>query len=217
MLFRDRAEAGRLLGQTLVAQPRTARLGDPVVLGLPRGGVPVAYEVAAALSAPMDVIVVRKLGVPHHRELAMGAVGEHGIRVLDRSVIAAEHITDEQVRSVEVRERDRLTTQAAVFRAGRAAVPLAGRSLVLVDDGVATGSTMLAACRVARAHEAALVVVAVPVAPRAALDPLREAADDVVCLHTPRPFMAVGLWYHDFSQVGDDTVVDLLRRTTLPG
>jgi predicted phosphoribosyltransferase len=208
MLLRDRSTAGLELGRELGATERF----DPIVLGLPRGGVPVAYGVATALEAPLDVLVVRKLGVPGHEELAMGAVGEAGVRVLDSTTIDDEGVGRRELGEVERRERARVARQAESFRAGRAAVPLRGRTVVLVDDGVATGSTMVAACRVARAHHPQRIVVAVPVAPAPALDVLRGEADDVVCLHTPHPFMAVGLWYHDFTQVSDETVVALLHR-----
>jgi predicted phosphoribosyltransferase len=212
MLVRDRAEAGRQLTEALLP----LHLVDPVVLGLPRGGVPVGFEIAQAMNAPLDVLVVRKLGVPHQEELAMGAVGEDGVCVLDQEVIRSAGVREQTVERIRRREQARVAERAAAFRAGRTKVPLAGRTLILVDDGVATGSSMLAACRVGRASEPARIVVAAPVAPRSVLATLHGAADDVVCLHTPHPFMAVGLWYHDFTQVGDDEVLSLLTRASPP-
>jgi putative phosphoribosyl transferase len=208
MLLRDRAHAGASLAAAL----KDAGLPDPVILGLPRGGVPVAFRIARALEAPLDVIVIRKLGVPHHPELAMGAVGEDGVRVVDDEVVTHEEVRERELLAVEARERRKVAEQARVFRGGRPLAKLTGRTVVLVDDGIATGSTMLAACQVARAHNPLGLVVAVPVAPREALGRLRDVADDVVCLHTPHPFMAVGLWYHDFTQVTDAEVALLLQQ-----
>jgi putative phosphoribosyl transferase len=213
MLVRDRAEAGRLLAPELKRSPLT----DPVVLGLPRGGVPVAFEIAHLLQAPLDVIVVRKLGVPHHEELAMGAVGEGGVCVVDDEVLRSAGIGEDVFTATQEREEARVVEQARSFRQHHPRVPLQGRAVILVDDGIATGSSMLAACRVARAHDPARVVVAVPVAPRSVLSLMKRAADEVVCLHTPHPFMAVGLWYHDFSQVTDEEVSALLARDSASG
>ncbi len=206
MLVRNRTEAGVALAAALGALGLTA----PVVLGLPRGGIPVGFMIAQTLRAPLDVIVVRKLGVPHRSELAMGAVGENGICVVDDRMVAAQRVTGVELSALIERERAKVADQAALFRAERAPTPLAGRQVVLVDDGVATGSTMIAACRVARAHDPARVVVAVPVSPVEGVQRLRQIADEVVCLHTPHPFLAVGQWYHDFTQVTDAEVVRLL-------
>lgn len=182
------------------------------MLALPRGGVPVAYEIATRLGAPLDVIVVRKLGVPFRPELAMGAIGEDGARVLDDEVIAASGVTPEELAAVEARERVELERRARRFRAGRPRLDLTGRTALLVDDGIATGSTARAACEVARAHGAARVVLAAPVAPRDAADRLEGVADELVVSDTPEPFFGVGQFYADFSQTGDDEVVDLLTR-----
>jgi putative phosphoribosyl transferase len=181
------------------------------VLGLPRGGVPVAAQVARALGAPLDVIVVRKVGVPDQPELAMGAVGEDGVRVVNDDVVRAAGIDDAQWERVEAREREELARRSARFRGERPRVPLAGRIAVVVDDGVATGATALAACQVARALGASRVVVAVPVAPPPTVSELARVADEVVALETPEHFHAVGQWYDDFSQTTDDEVVALVH------
>lgn len=212
MPFHDRAEAGRLLGARLDRYRDTGA----VVLGLPRGGVPVAYEVAKALHAPLDVIVVRKLGVPYQRELAMGAIGEGGVRVLNPDVLVSCRISHAELAEVEVVERAELDRRARKFRDGRRPVQVAGRTVIVVDDGVATGSTARAACLVAAALGAAEVVLAVPVGAPSTIRDLRAAADVVVCLETPRRLTAVGKWYHDFTQVDDVEVVDLLRRANAP-
>ncbi|GAT74202.1 phosphoribosyltransferase [Microbacterium hydrocarbonoxydans] len=204
--FRDRIEAGRMLAARLREKPPPT----PVVLGLPRGGVPVAAEIAHALDAPLDVLVVRKLGVPWHREVAMGAVGEDGATVLNTEVTAAARVTLDDVEAAEQRERAEVEQRVLRFREGRPPVPLTGRTAVIVDDGIATGATMRAACSIARARGAASVVVAVPVAAPDALSALDEA-DDVICLRAPEDFMAVGMHYLDFRQVDDSEVVELLR------
>jgi len=206
--FADRADAGRRLAHRLAPLALT----DVVVLGLPRGGVPVAFEVARALAAPLDVIVVRKLGVPSRPELAMGAIGEDGSEVLDRAVVAQAGVTNEEVREVENRERDELEARVRRLRAGREPPDLTGRTALVVDDGIATGATVRVACRVARGWGASQVVVAAPVAPPSTLDEL-TGADDVVVLRTPEPFSSVGLWYRDFSAVSDREVEALLAAT----
>lgn len=194
----------------LAARMSAHPLNDPVVLGLPRGGVPVAAEIATELGAPLDVLVVRKLGVPRHEEVAMGAVGEGGARVLNAEVIALAGVSAVDLDRVEQRERAEVEQRVARFRAGAPPVALAGRTALLVDDGIATGATARAACAIARARGAASVVVAVPVAAPDALRALDEA-DEVVCLHSPEGFMAVGMHYVDFRQVDDQEVVELLR------
>jgi putative phosphoribosyl transferase len=204
-IFEDRVDAGRQLGRQL----RELRGQDIVVLGLPRGGVPVAFEVAAALDAPMDVIVVRKLGLPYQPELAMGAIGEGGTRVLEERVLAQSHVSEKELQAVEVHERAVLEKRVTQFRKGRSRQDLTGRVAVIVDDGIATGSTARVACRIARRLGAARVVLAVPVAPADTLGALTEP-DDVVCLATPRHFSAVGYHYRDFSPTEDDEVVQLL-------
>ncbi|MEU2432571.1 alpha/beta family hydrolase [Streptomyces sp. NPDC007861] len=208
MLFNDRVDAGQRLAEAL----GPLRAADPVVLGLPRGGVPVAFQVARALGAPLDVIVVRKLGVPYHRELGFGAIGEGGVRIISDDIVRRGHVSRKDVESVERAEHAELARQAERFRAGRERVGIAGRTVIVVDDGVATGATAAAACEVVRAQGAARVVLAVPVAPPDAVAWLRTEADEVVCLSTPRAFSAVGEWYRDFSQTPDDEVVALLER-----
>ena len=207
MPFLDRAEAGRRLAALLGYLSGQ----DVVVLGLPRGGVPVAAEVARALGAPLDVILVRKLGVPVQPELALGAIGEDGVRIINPDVVEISGVTDAEVATVEARERAELDRRARRFRGGRAPVPLAGRTAVIVDDGIATGATARAACQVARAHGASRVVLAAPVAPPAVRAALATAADEVVCVETPRRFLAIGEWYTDFAQTSDTEVVALLR------
>jgi putative phosphoribosyl transferase len=183
-----------------------------VVLALPRGGVPVAAEVARALGAPLDVIVVRKLGVPVQPELGMGAIGEGDVRIINPEVVAITHVTDAEIAAVERRERAELDRRARRFRGDRPRTPLAGRTAVIIDDGIATGSTARAACQVARAQGAARVVLAVPVAPPSACAALAADADEVICLETPGHFLAIGEWYQDFSQTSDREVVSLLQR-----
>lgn len=212
VLFTDRADAGRRLAQRL----DRLRGGTVVVLGLPRGGVPVAFEVAQALHAPLDVIVVRKLGVPLQPELGVGAIGEGGVRVLNEEVLRRTGLSPRELASVEERERAELDRRAQRFRGDRPRIPLAGRTVIVVDDGTATGSTARAACQVARAEGAARVVLAVPVAPPTAAATLDLDADEVICLATPSPFFAIGQWYADFSQTPDEEVVALLDRAAEP-
>ncbi|MFI2782934.1 phosphoribosyltransferase family protein [Streptomyces sp. ALB3] len=208
MLFTDRTDAGRRLGAALTHLGRH----DPVVLGLPRGGVPVAYEVAQALRAPLDVIVVRKLGVPYHPELGFGAIGEGGVRVISDEIVRHAGVREKDLVAVERAEEAELARRAHAYREGRPRRPLKGRAVVVVDDGVATGATARAACQVVRAQGAAHVVLAVPVASPDVAARLREDVDEVVCLSTPSPFSAVGEWYRDFSQTSDEEVVALLAR-----
>jgi putative phosphoribosyl transferase len=208
MPFRDRREAGRRLAERLSG----LRASSPLVLGLPRGGVPVAYEVANALGAPLDVLVVRKLGVPFQPELGMGAVGEGGVRVLNADVLRQAGVTEAQLAEVEAHERAAVEERAARLRLGRPAIPLDGRTVVIVDDGLATGGTARAAVRVARERGAERVVLAVPVAPPETVAALRRDADDVVAVETPEPFFAIGGWYRDFSPTSDDEVVELLSQ-----
>ncbi|OPF80674.1 phosphoribosyltransferase [Streptomyces antioxidans] len=210
MIFTDRMDAGRRLGEAL----RPLAEEKPVVFGLPRGGVPVASEVARALHAPLDVIIVRKLGVPYHRELAFGAVGEGGVRVVHEAIVRMSRADEKDLAEVERTEREELARKASRFRRGRPRIPAEGHTVIIVDDGIATGATAQAACRVARAQGAARVVLAVPVAPPDAVAALRADADEVVALSTPSDFAAVGEWYEDFSQTADDEVVELLSRST---
>ncbi|WP_036507656.1 phosphoribosyltransferase family protein [Nocardia aobensis] len=211
MVFRDRVDAGSRLATRLIALRDT----DVVVLALPRGGVPVAFEVARALRAPLDVLVIRKLGVPYQPELAFGAVGEDDTRVLNTLVVRRTGLSEDDIDAVQQRERTELARRVDIYRQGRAGPSLRGRTVVLVDDGIATGATARAACRVARARGAARIVLATPVAAREALASLRPEADDIVCLKTPLLFDAVGQWYRHFGQTSDDEVVDLLARAAL--
>jgi putative phosphoribosyl transferase len=208
MVFRDRREAGRRLAQAL----RHLEAESPVVLGLPRGGVPVASEVAQVLRAPLDVLLVRKLGLPSHPELAMGAVGEDGIRVLNPQVLRGAPVSSRELARVEAQERDNIRRRATSYRSGRPSVALGGRTVVIVDDGIATGSTATAAIAVARAKGARRVVVAAPVAAGETVRMLEQSADEVVCLETPEPFWAVGPWYEDFTPTTDAEVIALLDR-----
>jgi putative phosphoribosyl transferase len=209
-IFTDRVDAGRQLARRL----RHLRGTDVVVVGLPRGGVPVAAEVARELRAPLDVIVVRKLGVPFEPELAMGAIGENDIRIMNDDVVRMMGITRKQQTDVEVIERAELKRRAQRFRAGREPVPLAGRVVVIVDDGVATGSTARAACQIARDQGAARIVLAVPVAPVGWEERLAGVADELICVATREFFPGIGLFYADFSQTSDEEVLNCLRQNT---
>jgi putative phosphoribosyl transferase len=206
--FVDRVDAGRRLAERL----RHLRGEDVVVLGLPRGGVPVAAEVARALGAPLDVIVVRKLGVPSRPELAMGAVGEDGVLVVNQRVVRGVPVNEAGFAEVERQERQEVARRARRFRGDRTRLPLAGRTALIVDDGVATGSTARAACRIARAQGAARVVLAAPVCACEVADALGDVIDEAVCLMTPERFFAVGQFYADFRPTSDGEVVELLRR-----
>jgi putative phosphoribosyl transferase len=208
MIFANRLDAGRRLAA------RLEHLGGQpvVVLGLPRGGVPVAFEVARSLDAPLDVIVVRKLGVPFQPELGMGAIGEDGIRIINDEIVGMARISESDLAAVEARERAELERRARRFRGDRPRTPLTGRTAVIVDDGIATGSTARAACQVARAQGARRVVLAVPVAPVGWTARIGRDADECIALDTPEPFWAIGQFYDDFSQTSDDEVVDCLAR-----
>jgi putative phosphoribosyl transferase len=209
-MFRDRVDAG--LHLAALAQGAGLAESDVVVLGLPRGGVPVAGEVARVLGAPLDVIVVRKLGVPFQPELAMGAIGEDGVRVENDDVMGSRALRIVDVDRIERAERVELDRRVRRYRRYHPRLDLRGRCAVVVDDGIATGSTAQAACRVARAHGATRVVLAVPVAPPAAVLALGEVCDEMLCVAVPEPFDAVGTWYRDFSPTSDDEVVEVLRR-----
>lgn len=206
-IFVDRAEAGRLLAERL----RARHLAQPVVLALPRGGVPVGYEVARALKAPLDALLVRKLGAPGHEEFALGAVveGEPPIVVLNEGVPSRfkDHISDETARQVREMGRRRLA-----YREGRPLISVEGRTAIVVDDGVATGATFRAALEAMKRMNAAKVVAAIPVAPAESLAAIEALADEVICLESPEPFYAVGLHYADFGQTSDAEVVGLLSR-----
>jgi predicted phosphoribosyltransferase len=212
--FRDRAEAGRLLAERL---REYAGRDDVVVLGLPRGGVPVAYEVAKELDAPLAVFVVRKLGVPGHEELAMGAIASGGLLVLDERLVRALGIDEAQLERTIATELRELERRQAAYGDGRDPPELAGKTVILVDDGLATGATMRAAALAVRRLDPARVVVAVPVAAEETCDQFRDVVDEIICEVTPRPFRAVGLWYDDFSQTTDDEVRELVGRAAERG
>jgi predicted phosphoribosyltransferase len=208
--FTDRYEAGRELARLL---GHYAHRPDVWVLGLPRGGVPVAYEVARALGAPLDVLVVRKLGVPGHEELAMGAIAPGGVRVLNQGLLEQLGIEPRELERVERRERAELERRQQAYRGPRPFPDLRGKSVILVDDGLATGASMRAAVLALRAMNPARIVVAVPVAPPDTCEALLEVADEVKALRQPEPFRAVGLWYEHFPQTSDEEVQELLRRS----
>ncbi len=209
--FRDRSEAGRLLAEKL----RTyASYPNVIVLALPRGGVPVGYEVAHALGAPLDIFLVRKLGIPGYEELAMGAVASGGVRVLNDQVVQGLGIPEYVIDAVAAWELQELARRERVYRGDRPEPDVRGRNVILVDDGLATGSTMLAAIQALRQQQPARIVMAVPTAPPETCEQMRSQADDVVCAITPEPFYAVGLWYENFSQTTDEEVRELLARST---
>ena len=208
MRFVNRAHAGRRLAGLL----DHLRDVPSVVLGLPRGGVPVGFEVARELSAPLEVLLVRKLGVPFQPELAMGAIGEGGIRIVDEDRVKRLGIRAGRLGSVERRERKEMARQAELFRAGRQPADLTGKTAVIVDDGIATGSTALAACPIARRLGADRIVMATPVAPHDAPSIFEDAADEFVAVSTPRRFSAIGLFYADFRPTPDSQVIELLER-----
>jgi predicted phosphoribosyltransferase len=208
MIFKDRSDAGRRLAELLESY---ARRDDLLVLGLPRGGVPVAYEVARRLQAPLDVFLVRKLGVPGEEELAMGAIASGGVLVLNDAVVRALHIPPRMIEEVAAAERKELSRRERAYRDHRPAPDPRGRCAILVDDGLATGASMHSAVEGLRKQEPGQIVVAVPVAARATLDALEPLVDRLVCLATPEPFHGVGQWYEDFRQTSDEEVRRLLQ------
>jgi len=209
--FADRYHAGRRLAAAL-----TSYAGRPnlLVLALPRGGVPVGYEVARALNAPLDIMLVRKLGVPGHEELAMGAIASHGVRILSDDVVEALGIPDRMIATVAANEEHELARREKAYRDKRPPLDPRGKTVILVDDGLATGSTMRAAAAAIKAQHPERLVIAVPVAPQQTCERLLRDADDVVCATVPEPFFAVGSWYDDFTQTTDTEVRELLRRST---
>jgi putative phosphoribosyl transferase len=209
MIFASRREAGRELAAHLRSY---ADRNDVIVLGAPRGGVPVASEVAKALGVPLDVFVLRKLGVPGHEELAFGAIASGGVRIIDPSIVQASGLTAGDIERVTWTEKQELDRRERAYRAGRAPLDVRGRTVILVDDGMATGSSIRAAIRALRQMQPAAVVVAAPVAPGATCIRLRPEVDELVCLATPEPFYGVGQFYADFSEVSDDEVNNLLER-----
>jgi putative phosphoribosyl transferase len=208
-LFRDRSEAGRVLAARVIGSISDP---DPVVLALPRGGVPVGFEVAQALRAEFDIFLVRKLGVPGHEELAVGALASGGLRFLNEALIQDLHLSREIIDQITRREQRELERREALYRAGRTAIPVRDRTIVLTDDGLATGASMKAASKALRAERPRRLIVAVPVAARQTCDELRGDVDEVICAETPEPFMAVGIWYNDFRQTTDEEVKMLLEK-----
>jgi predicted phosphoribosyltransferase len=208
--FRDRHDAGRRLAAQLVAY---ANRPDVIVLALPRGGVPVGFEVASALGAPLEVFIVRKIGLPWHEELAIGAIASGGVRVLDRNLINAAGVSDADLERVTAEALTELNRRERQYRDNRPFPDLTGKTVILVDDGLATGATMHAAVEALRQEGPARIVVGVPVAAPDTCDAFRTIADEIVCAETPEPFQAVGLWYDDFSQTTDEEVHDLLDRS----
>ncbi len=205
--FQDRTDAGRRLAERL---ERYSRRSDVLVLALPRGGVAIGAEVARRLGAPLDVILVRKLGVPGHEEFAMGAIASGGVRILSDDVVSALGVSEREVALVAAAEEEELARREHIYRGGRALPEVKGRTIILVDDGLATGATMRAAAAVIRAQSPARLVVAVPVAPSETCAALSREVDEVLCLFTPEPFHSVGSWYEDFRQATDDEVRQML-------
>ena len=208
MRFRDRREAGRFLAGRLMAY---AGKPDVLVLALPRGGVPVAFEVARALHAPLDVFIVRKLGVPEHEELAFGAIASGGVRVLNEMVNVLD-LSHDTIEAVITREEQELERRERIYRGDRPAPDVRGHTIVLVDDGLATGSSMRAAVAALRQEGPRRIIIAVPVAAPETCDALQDEADEIVCVQKPKSFYAVGFWYNDFSQTPDEEVHDLLEQ-----
>ncbi len=207
--FANRAEAGKLLAAKLTAYTHAP---DTLVLALPRGGVPVAYEVATQLHLPLDVVVVRKLGVPDHEEMAFGAIASGGVRLLDPDIIRSWQISRSVIDSITAREQRELTRREHAYRDARPEPAIKGKTILLIDDGLATGATMRAAIAALRQHHPGRIVVAVPTAAPSTCTNIRAEVDEIICIMTPDPFEAVGMWYKDFAQTTDDQVRDLLRR-----
>jgi predicted phosphoribosyltransferase len=210
MIFRDRQDAGQKLAEKLTEY---ARRDDVLILALPRGGVPVAFEVARKLSAPMDVFLVRKLGVPGHEELAMGAIAPGGVRVLNESVVVPLNIPDKVIDEVAEKEQRELERRSREYRDNLPAPEIGGKIVILIDDGLATGATMRAAAVALKQQNPQKLIVAVPVSSPQTCNEFREKVDVIVCAVTPRPFYGVGMWYDDFSQTTDDEVRELLKKS----
>ncbi len=212
--FRDRIDAGQQLATQLQAYANRA---DVIVLGLPRGGVPVAYEVAQALNLPLDICLVRKLGVPGHREFAMGAIAEQGVRILERNVISWLHISDRAIEQVIEQEQQELQRRRQIYRGDRPEAIIQGHTVILIDDGLATGATMRAACLRLRTKQPKEIIIAVPIAPPSVCQALQSEGNQIVCLAMPQPFQAIGLWYDNFAQTSDQQVCYLLEKSALEG
>lgn len=208
VIFKDRVDAGEILANKLSKYAAE----NPLVLGLPRGGVPVAFEVAKALKAPLDVFIVRKLGVPGHEELAMGAIATGDVRVLNESVIEYLHISKEAIATETRKEKEELKRRERVYRSGRDPVNVANRTVLLIDDGIATGSTIKAAIAALKKQKAGKIIVGVPVAPSSTIEELKKEVDDLVCISTPDLFMAISVWYDEFPQTTDEQVRELLKK-----
>lgn len=211
MIFKNRQEAGQRLASRL---GKYANREDVIVLGVPRGGVPIAFEVATALNLPLDIFVLRKLGVPGHEELAFGAIGSGGVRFLNTSVVEQLGISDLDIALVTRAEKEELERREHLYRGSRPPLDVHGRTVILVDDGIATGSSLRAAIRALREMKPAAIVVATPVAPQRTFNRLGHEVDELVCVEMPEPFYGVGQFYHDFSQVSDEEVIELLDRAS---
>ena len=207
-LFRDRAEAGRTLAELIT---RSSHDPESLVLALPRGGVPVGYELARALQTELDIFLVRKLGLPGQEELAIGAIASGGVRVLNRALIEEVQLSHKLIDQITAREERELKRREELYRQGRPALPVRNRNVILVDDGLATGATMKAASQALRLQEPKRIVVAAPVAAEHTCDEFRGDVDEIICAYTPAPFIGVGMWYEDFSQTTDEEVQQLLR------
>jgi putative phosphoribosyl transferase len=213
MTFPDRKEAGCELVKSL---SRYADRPDVIVVGVPRGGIPVAFEVATKLNVPLDVILLRKLGVPYQEELAFGAVASGGVRVLDQEIVEAAQISDSEIELIAARERKELERRERAYRGERLPLDVRGKTVIVVDDGIATGSSIRAGIRALRKMNPARLVIAVPVAPASTCRRLEHEVDELVCLQAPSSFVAIGVFYDDFSQVSDKEVTDLLHRSMRP-
>jgi predicted phosphoribosyltransferase len=209
MIFRDRTEAGKHLATKLLSYKDRQ---DVLVLALPRGGVPVAFEVAQALRVPLDIFLVRKLGVPGHEELAMGAISTGGVRVLNEDTVDYLRIPEHVIDAIAAEELKELKRRELAYRGNRPEPDVKGKTVILIDDGLATGSTIRAAAQALRKQQPARIVVAVPVSAAETCDEYRMGVDEIICAATPEPFLGVGMWYLDFSQTTDEEVRDLLER-----
>lgn len=208
-IFKDRVEAGELLAEQLLQYKDD---GDVVVLTLPRGGVPVGFQVAKALNVPLDILLVRKLGVPFQEELAMGAIASGGVTVFNNDILRMINISSDAIEEVKKRELAVLHHREKLYRGNRPFPDMKGKTIILIDDGIATGATMRAAIHALKKLQCKKIIVATPVAPPDTYEFLREEADEVLCLEMPYPFYAIGSWYHDFSQTSDEEVQDLLAQ-----